>query len=104
MVFERIKGDMLLKMEHVPGKNQGKIILYALSTCGWCAKTKQLLKDLGVDYYYVYVDLLTPDEMDRAMTEVEKFNPKGSFPTLVINDSKCIVGFREDEIREVFRT
>lgn len=93
-----------MKLEHVPGKNQGKIILYALSTCGWCAKTKQLLKDIGVEHYFVYVDLLPPDEMDKAITDVEKFNPKGSFPTLVINDSRCIVGFREEEIREAFRT
>jgi glutaredoxin-like protein NrdH len=104
MIFESNRGNRPMKMEHVPGKNKGKIILYALSTCGWCAKTKQLLKDLGVDYYYIYVDLLPPDEMDKAITEVEKFNPKGSFPTLVINDSKCIVGFREEEIREEFRT
>jgi hypothetical protein len=33
---------------------------------------------------------------------MEKWNPKGSFPTLVIDDKRCIVGFREDEIRGVF--
>jgi len=88
-----------MKIEHVPGLNRGKIILYALSTCGWCAKTKTLLSELGVDYYFIYVDLLPAEEMDKVMAEVEKYNPKGSFPTLVINDSKCIVGFREEEIR-----
>jgi glutaredoxin-like protein NrdH len=38
--------------------------------------------------------------MSRVMKEVEKYNPKGSFPTLVINDSTSIVGFREQEIRQ----
>jgi glutaredoxin-like protein NrdH len=33
---------------------------------------------------------------------VEKWNPSGSFPTLVIHNRKSIVGFREQEIREVF--
>jgi hypothetical protein len=33
---------------HVPGKKSRRIMLYALSTCGWCHKTKKLLDDLGV--------------------------------------------------------
>ncbi len=86
--------------EHVSGKNKGKIMLYALSTCQWCAKTKDLLKELGVGFEYTYVDLLDGEEQDDAMNAVERVNPKGSFPTLVINDTKCIVGFREQEIRE----
>jgi len=32
-----------MKMVHVEGKNAGQIILYALSTCGWCKKTRELL-------------------------------------------------------------
>jgi len=33
-----------------------------------------------------------------VMDKVMKFNPKGSFPTLVIDEKRCIVGFREAEI------
>jgi len=33
-------------------------MLYALSTCVWCKKTKELLASLGVDHSYVFVDLL----------------------------------------------
>jgi glutaredoxin-like protein NrdH len=87
-------------VEHINGKKMGKVILYALSTCGWCAKTKDLLRQLGVDFDYIYVDLLEGDEQDKVMNEVEKWNPKGSFPTLVIRDKISIVGFRETEIRE----
>ena len=47
----------MVKKEHVEGENKGKILLYALSTCGWCRKTRQLLDDLGVAYDYIYVDL-----------------------------------------------
>ena len=55
---------------------------------------------LGVEFDYVYVDLLDGKEQDDIMNEVEKWNPKGSFPTLVIRNEKGIVGFREEEIRE----
>ena len=90
-------------IEHVSGKMKGKVMLYALSTCGWCGKTKDLLRELGIEFDYAYVDLLEGKEQDTAMNNVERFNPAGSFPTLVINDKKCIVGFKEQEIREAFR-
>ncbi|WP_321507190.1 glutaredoxin family protein [uncultured Methanoregula sp.] len=91
-----------MAVEHVNGKNTGNVMLYALSTCGWCGKTKDLLRQLGIEFSFVYVDLLEGDEQNNAMDAVEKWNPSGSFPTLVINDKKSIVGFREQEIREAF--
>jgi len=90
-------------MEHVKGSKRGELILYALSTCGWCAKTRKLLDDLGVEYSYVYVDRLPHEEMESAIWEVEKHNPSGSFPTLVIDGSRAIVGFREADIREALK-
>lgn len=91
---------MTVAMEHCDGKDKGSVVLYALSTCGWCARTKELLRQMGVAFDFAYVDLLDGKEQDDAITAVEKFNPAGSFPTLVINNSRVIVGFREDEIRE----
>ena len=37
---------MLMNLEHVDGENKGNILLFALSTCGWCAKTRKLLEEL----------------------------------------------------------
>ncbi|PKL68347.1 MAG: glutaredoxin family protein [Methanomicrobiales archaeon HGW-Methanomicrobiales-1] len=92
-----------MSIEHVSGKKKGTVMLYALSTCGWCNKTKELLRELGIEFDYTYVDLLEGKEQDEAMNIVERFNPSGSFPTLVINEKKCIVGFKEQEIRQEFR-
>lgn len=91
---------MSVKIEHIKGENRGKIFLYALSTCIWCKKTKQLLFDLGVEYHYIFMDQLENEGKDQQMEELKKWNPRCSFPTIVINDEKCITGFREDEIRE----
>ena len=90
----------MIKIEHVDGDNKGKIMLYALSTCGWCKKTKELLNDLGVAYSFVYVDILEGNEKENTVDEVKKWNPRCSFPTLVINDRECIVGFKEEQIKE----
>jgi glutaredoxin-like protein NrdH len=92
-----------MKMEHVDGKNAGKVLLFALSTCGWCGKTKELLKELGIAFDFVYVDLLPSEEIDATIAIIEKFNPAGSFPTLIIDDKKVVVGFREEDIRGAFR-
>ncbi|HUH79560.1 MAG TPA: glutaredoxin family protein [Methanoregula sp.] len=87
-------------VEHINGRNVGKVMLYALSTCGWCNKTKELLRELGIDFDYIYVDLLDDPEREETINTVERWNPKGSFPTLVIGNKKAIVGFQEKEIRE----
>jgi glutaredoxin-like protein NrdH len=89
-------------MEKVKGKKMGHIRLYALSTCGWCKKTKELLNELGVEYEYVFVDLLEEEEKDKMMDIVGQCNPRRSFPTLVI-DGRCIVGFKEAEICDAIR-
>ena len=88
---------------HIPGKKSHHIMLYALSTCGWCQKTKKLLDDLGVEYDYEYVDQLQGAERDEAVRKVTECNPSCSFPTLVLDNKKCIVGYKEDEIREALR-
>ena len=88
--------------KHVAGKDSGRVMLYALSTCIWCKKTKALLDELGVAYDYEYVDLLQGQEKTEVMDIVRRWNPACSFPTLVVKD-RCIVGFREDDIRKALR-
>lgn len=89
-----------MEANHIAGKNKGKIMVYALSTCIWCKKVKKLLDQLGVEYSYLDVDLLDRAEKDRLMKEVERWNPQCSFPTMVINEARCIVGYNETKIRQ----
>ena len=89
-----------MDVQHVAGKKNGKVMLYALSTCGWCRKTKTLLDELGVEYDFTDVDLLKGAEQEAVIKEVKKHNPECNFPTIVIDNRKCIVGFKEEDIRE----
>jgi glutaredoxin-like protein NrdH len=73
--------------------------LYSLSTCSHCKSTKKLLSECTVQYDFVDVDLLEGDERRVILEDVKKFNPKCSFPTIIIGD-KVIVGYKEDEIKE----
>lgn len=90
-------------MKHVEGTKRGDITLYALSTCAWCKKTKGLLDKLKADYYYVDVDLLADADKEKAVKEISKWNPEGSFPTLVIDNKSCIVGFDVEKIKGLIK-
>jgi glutaredoxin-like protein NrdH len=86
--------------QRVDGTDKGRVILYTLSTCMWCRMAKNLLRDMGVGYEYVDMDTLPTEEKDALKRELLRWNPAGSYPTIVINDRESIKGFDESEIRE----
>jgi glutaredoxin-like protein NrdH len=92
-----------MTLNHVKGEKKGHVMLYALSTCGWCKKTKGLLEELKVEFHYTDVDLLQGAERAEAIEAVKKWNPSCSFPSLVLNDSQCIIGYDEAKIREALK-
>jgi glutaredoxin-like protein NrdH len=92
-----------MTVNHVPGNKKGDVMLYALSTCGWCKKTRNLLEELKIDFNFTEVDLLDATGKEKAIEEVKKWNPRCSFPSLVIGNSVCIVGFDEEKIRDTFK-
>ena len=48
-----IIGDKMQTIK-VPGRNnKHKILVYAISTCGWCKRARQFLKDNNVEYEYI---------------------------------------------------
>lgn len=83
----------------VPGENRGNVVLYALSTCLWCDKTKRLLNDMGVAYQYLDVDRLSPERKEEAKREVIRWRKRAIYPVLVINDT-CIPMYNEGQIRK----
>lgn len=92
-----------MEATRIDGVDRGNLMLFTLSTCIWCKKTKALLKEMGVGYRYVDLDMLEGDDRETALEELKRYNPQCSFPSLVINGSTCIVGFKEKEIREVLQ-
>ena len=88
-------------LEVVEGENgEHDLILFALSTCGWCRKARTFLNDNNLKYRYVYVDLLEGDAQKEVFEEVKARNPRKTFPTLVVNSDEVIAGFNEDRYKE----
>ncbi|MBF0539017.1 MAG: glutaredoxin family protein [Nitrospirae bacterium] len=89
-----------------------QIVLFSLSTCPVCKKTKMFLDKKKVEYVLVELDLVDLDSRDKLLAEVRKFNPRETFPTLVISSDrslqsqgkgeKVIVGYNEPELISEF--
>ena len=83
------------------GLKSKEILLFALSTCIWCKKTKELLKDLGLEHNYVDVDLLFGSDREEAYNEMRK-HKSASFPTIVINNGEdIIIGYEEEKLKSL---
>ena len=79
--------------------SENNVKIFSLSTCSHCKSTKKLLSECTVEYDFVDVDLLEGEERKAILEDVRGFNPKCSFPTIVIG-GKVIVGYKEEDIKE----
>lgn len=85
----------------VKGNNSGhKVLLYAISTCPWCNKEKQLLKDNNIEFEYVDVDLCNDEDYEEIRKDIINRGGRFTFPALIIDDKILINGFKEDEIKQ----
>jgi glutaredoxin len=76
-----------------------EVKIFSLSTCSHCRATKKFIDGCTIKYEFIDVDLLKGDERKAIIEDVKKFNPRCSFPTIIIGE-KVIVGFKEKDIKE----
>ena len=76
--------------------------VYTLSTCSHCKSAKKFLNECAVKYEFTDVDLLEGEERVAILEDVKKWNPRCSFPTIIIGD-RVIIGHKEAEIKEALR-
>ena len=77
------------------------LTVYALSTCGFCKRAIKFLKDNSIKFKYVYFDDLESDLQSKIQEALDaQFRQGLSFPFLVIDGNKCLVGFDQEEWEE----
>ncbi len=91
----------------VAGENrEHDVVVYSLSSCTPCKKTMRLLEGMGVEYEYIHLDTVDPEERGEAMVELGEFLPgRGiqiAYPVIVIDDLITIIGFSERKLRKLF--
>jgi glutaredoxin len=82
------------------GKSDHGVFLFALSTCGWCSRTKEFLQENDVAFEYIDVDKCTMDEKREIGRRLEELKATLGFPVTVVDDDVVITGFKPDEFRE----
>jgi glutaredoxin-like protein NrdH len=86
----------------VEGKNRKhKVLLYAISTCGWCKRAKQNLKDLDVEYEYIDIDLCNLEDKETIRKDILSRKGQLAYPTIIVDDKILLTGPSREEIREV---
>ncbi|HON77828.1 MAG TPA: glutaredoxin [Spirochaetota bacterium] len=79
------------------------VTVYALSTCGFCKRALKFLREHNIKFRYIYVDDLEPDEKQSLKESLAKeYNSRVGFPFLVIDNSRCLVGFTQHEWEKEF--
>ena len=91
-----------MQTTRVPGRNnKHKVLMYAISTCGWCKRTKNFLRDNNIEYEYVDIDLCNREDREEIRKDILSRGGHLSYPTIIIDEKSLITGFQEDKIREV---
>lgn len=94
--------------EHIQFTNENgthdahDVVVYALSTCGFCKRGLAFLRSNSVKFRYVYVDLLDNDAKQELKDSLsKKFNDRIAYPFIVVDDVKSCVGFTEEKWKEM---
>jgi len=86
----------------VQGKNgKHKVLIYTISTCAWCKKTKKFLSDNDIEYEYIDIDLCKEVDQEKIRKDIRNRGEVVAFPTMVVDDKILITGFLTDKIKEV---
>lgn len=83
-------------------KTDRHLRIYALSTCAFCEKAMNFLKENQYQYEYLFMDLIDRELKKNIKTELkEKYGSITLFPLLVIDASETVSGFAEAKWREL---
>ncbi len=83
--------------EQVTGtRNDHDAVVYSLSTCAFCRRAINYLKDAGVSFRYAHLDKIDVETKRSVKRELaERFDNIVVFPILVVDDQRAFSGFTE---------
>lgn len=91
--------SMIEKLDYTEesgSQSDHKLTLYSLSTCAFCKKAIDFLKEQGVGFRYIQLDTINPLVKQTVKSELRsKYDNLPVFPILVIDDKEAISGFNE---------
>ncbi|WP_455279814.1 glutaredoxin family protein [[Eubacterium] cellulosolvens] len=80
-----------------------KIVVYGLSTCPWCRKTKQYFADMQIDFDYTNYDLANQEEQSKIMQNMKELGGGNAFPFIKIGE-EVIIGYNPDKFSTLLKS
>lgn len=77
-----------------------KVLMYTLSTCPWCRKTKQFFTDKKIPFDFIDYDLADEKEQERIKNEMSKYGGSIAFPFVIIGE-EAVVGYNPEKYAEL---
>lgn len=81
-------------------KSDHGVFVFALSTCGWCKRTKEFLGENDVAFEYIDVDKCTWEEKREVGRLLKERDVSLGFPVTIVDDEVVISGYKPEELRE----
>jgi glutaredoxin-like protein NrdH len=90
-----------MQLTKVQGRNnKHKVLMYAISTCGWCKRAKRTLNNMDVEYEYIDIDLCSIGDKEKIRQDITKRGGRLLYPTIIINDKILLTNPSEKELKE----
>ncbi len=74
--------------------------MYSLSTCPWCKKMKRFLREGGVDFDFLDLDLADEGEKNDAFAEMKRLGLPTAFPIVIVGD-RAVQGYKPSEVMDL---
>lgn len=82
-------------------KNNHKVLVYAISTCGWCKRAKNFLNENNVEYEFIDIDLANNDDKETIKKDITSRGGPLAYPTLIIDNKILLTGAPQDKLKEI---
>ena len=82
-------------------KNKHHVLLYAISTCGWCKRAKRFLKDNNVEFEYLDIDQCSFEDRNTARKDIQSRGGRLAYPTIIVDKKILLTGANQDELKRV---
>jgi glutaredoxin-like protein NrdH len=90
-----------MQLTKVSGENdKHNVLMYAISTCGWCKRAKRMLNDMNVEFEYIDIDLCSQEDKEKIRMDISRRGRRLLYPTIIINDEILLTNPTEKELRE----
>jgi glutaredoxin len=82
-------------------KNKHHVLMYAISTCGWCRRAKRFLNDNDVEFEYLDIDQCSSEDRNSARKDIQSRGGRLAYPTIIVDNKILLTGANQEKLKEV---